>query len=215
MNKMFNDDLRQQLTGIFSDMTNDITIALFVDKANGCQTCEETQSYMEETAELSDKIHFELLDINEDKERATSYKIEMVPSIVLLDSNKAYHGVKFNGMPAGHEINSFIPALLETSGLVSQVPDDLKQAIEAIDKDVNIKVFVTLSCPHCSGAVQKAHKLAMMNPKIDAEMVEAQTFSELSTKHNVSGVPKIVINDHLELVGNQPINAFLEQIALV
>lgn len=211
---MFNDDLRNQLRGIFKDMPNQITIALFTD-GNGCQSCNETKEYMEEVAELGMKINLEVYDIDRDAAIAKLYNVEMVPSIVLLDSNRQYHGVKFNGIPAGHEINSFIPALLETSGLDSEVPEPLKSQIEGIDKDVNIKVFVTLGCPHCPGAVQKAHKLAMMNPHIDAEMVEAQTFMELSSKHNVSGVPKIVINDQYELVGNQPINAFLDEIAKI
>jgi protein-disulfide isomerase len=43
-------------------------------------------------------------------------------------------------------------------------------------------------------------------------MIEAQTFYELSEKYNVSGVPKIVINDTIELVGNQPIETFLSSI---
>lgn len=214
MQKMFTEDLSVQVKEIFADMPNEITIALFVDK-NGCQTCEETKSFMNEVADHGEKITLEVYDIKEDSALAADYNVVMVPSIVLLDSNKTYHGVKFNGMPAGHEINSFIPALLETSGLESDVPEPLKSQIEGVDKTVNIKVFVTLSCPHCSGAVQKAHKLAMMNPNIDAEMVEAQTFSDLSNKHNVSGVPKIVINDAYELVGNQPIDAFLGEIAKI
>ena len=215
MKKMFNDDLSKQVRDIFKDMPNEITIALFVDEANGCESCNETKGYMDEVADLGDKINLEVFDVNRDKDKAQAYNVEMVPSIVLLDSNKDYHGVKFNGIPAGHEINSFIPALLETSGLVSDVPEPMKSQIEGIDKDVNIKVFVTLGCPHCPGAVQKAHKLAMMNPRINAEMVEAQTFMALSQKHNVSGVPKIVINDQYELVGNQPINAFIDQIAQI
>ena len=212
MQKMFNDDLSKQVKEIFADMPKEITIALFTDK-NGCETCPETTAYMEEVAALGEKINLTTYDINDDSAIAKSYNVVMVPSIVLLDHKGDYHGVKFNGMPAGHEINSFIPALLETAGLESEVPEPLKGQIEAVKKDVNIKVFVTLSCPHCSGAVQKAHKLAMMNPNIDAEMVEAQTFTELSNKHNVSGVPKIVINDTLEIVGNQPIDAFLAEIA--
>lgn len=212
MQKLFNEDLSKQVKEIFADMPKELTIALFTDK-NGCETCEETKGFMEEVAELGEKINLELFDINDDQDLAKSYNVAMVPSIVLLDHNKDYHGVKFNGMPAGHEINSFIPALLETSGLESEVPEPLKSQIEEVNKPVNIKVFVTLSCPHCAGAVQKAHKLAMMNPNIDAEMVEAQTFGELSNKHGVSGVPKIVINDTLELVGNQPIDAFLNEIA--
>lgn len=214
MQKMFTEDLSVQVKEIFADMPKEITIALFIDK-NGCETCQETKDYMNEVADLGEKINLDLYDINDDAALAAEYNVVMVPSIVLLDSNKDYHGVKFNGMPAGHEINSFIPALLETSGLESDIPEPLKSQIEGVDKNVNIKVFVTLSCPHCAGAVQKAHKLAMMNPNIDAEMVEAQTFFDLSNKHNVSGVPKIVINDEYELVGNQPIDAFLSEIAKI
>lgn len=37
--------------------------------------------------------------------------------------------------------------------------------------------------------------MAMINPHIKGEMVEAMEFPELSNKHNVMGVPKTVIND--------------------
>lgn len=208
--KMFNADLEAQLKEVFNDLTNDVTIALFTEE--GCYSCEETTSYMEEVEALSDKIHLEKYTLSENQDLATRYQVEMVPSIVLLDSEKNYKRIKFNGIPAGHEINSFIPALLEVSGTVSELPEDLTKRIESIDQPVNIKVFITLACPHCPGAVQKAHKLALMNPNIHAEMVEAQTFSELSDRFNVSGVPKIVINDTEELLGNQPLEAFLSSI---
>lgn len=211
--KLITEEIKTQLEGIFSEMKETVTIAVFT-KEEPCNTCSETVDFMTEIAEITEKIQLaEYKDT--DTELVEAYHIEMYPSIVLLNSEGQYSGVKFNGMPAGHEFNSFIPALLETGGLSQELPEALKAQIDAIDKPVNIKVFVTLSCPHCAGAVQKAHKLAMMNPFIDAEMVEAQTFPELSNKHNVSGVPKIVINDTLELVGNQPIEAFLQQIAQV
>ena len=206
--KMFNEEIQGQLREVFEELKGDVTIALFT-KEGECVTCEETLSYMQEVEELSDKIHLVNYDLNKDKELAEKYNVKMVPSIVLLDKNKEYHGVKFNGIPAGHEINSFIPALLEVSGHVSEMPKELEERIMKIDKPMNIKVFITLSCPHCPGAVQKAHKLALMNPLIDAEMIEAETFGELSMKHNVSGVPKIVINDQYDLLGNQPIQEFL------
>ncbi len=43
-------------------------------------------------------------------------------------------------------------------------------------------------------------------------MIEAQTFYDLSDEYNVSSVPKIVINDIYEFVGNQPLEVFLEEI---
>jgi len=40
-----------------------------------------------------------------------------------------------------------------------------------------------------------AHKMAMENPLIQAEAIDAVEFPELSRKHNVSGVPQTTIND--------------------
>lgn len=209
MEKILNADIENQLKDVFKDLKSDVTMVLFTS-TEACETCEPTQQLLSEVTALSDRIH--LLERNLESDEAQLYQIERVPSFVLLDGNNAYKGVKFNGIPAGHEINSFVSALLEMGGAVSEVPDNLLERIAKVEKPINIKVFVTLSCPHCPGAVQKAHKLAMMNPNIIGEMVEAQTFSDLSAKFNVSGVPKIIINDSLELVGNQPIERFLEQI---
>lgn len=40
-----------------------------------------------------------------------------------------------------------------------------------------------------------AHMLAMENPLVQAEMVEAMEFPTLADRHQVSGVPHTVIND--------------------
>lgn len=209
---LLNAQIEEQLREVFADMKKDITLAVFTEKT-GCETCEDTVSFMKEIEALSDKIHLEVLDLEEHKERADAYHVVMTPSIVLLDDQKSYVGIKFNGIPAGHEINSFIPAILEVSGAGEALPETFMESLNSLKKPVNIKVFVTLSCPHCAGAVQKAHKLALESGLIDAEMVEAQTFYELSEKFNVSSVPKVVINDQYEFVGNQPLEIFLEEIA--
>ncbi|SCZ78141.1 protein disulfide oxidoreductase [Acidaminobacter hydrogenoformans] len=208
--KMFDAELEKQLKDIFNDLAGDVTIALFTE--GDCYSCTETRSYMQEVSELNDKIKFVEYDLKKDADKAADYGVELVPSIVLLDGKGDYKRIKFNGIPAGHEINSLIPALMEVSGAESEMPQELTNRIEAIQKPIDIKVFVTLSCPHCPGAVQKAHKLALMNPNIRAEMIEAQTFAEFSDKYNVSGVPKIIINEEHELVGNQPLQAFLDTI---
>lgn len=208
--KMLDDDTIKQLTELFAFLPQDITLAVFTD--GDCNTCPETRQFMQEISELSDKIHFTAYDIKDAPDQAALYNIEMVPAVVLLDSEGRYSRVKFNGIPAGHEVNSFLYALIEVSGIVSEIPPEMAARIQAIAKPVNIKVFVTLTCPYCSEAVQKAHKLAMSNPNIVAEMVEAQTFPELSSRFTVSAVPKIVINDSVELMGNQPIEAYLDAI---
>jgi len=209
MEKLFTEELQQQIREILSQGQKHIRLVLFT-KTGECHTCEETKQLLEETAELSDKITLEVKDIDTDKAFAQKYNVTMTPSFIILDETGAYKGVKFNGIPAGHEINAFISALLEMSGVEVDYGKLVMERIAKIDKKINIKVFVTLSCPHCSGAVQNAHRLAMLNSNVEGEMIEAQTFYTLSEKYNVSGVPKIVINEHFELIGNQPIEAYLD-----
>lgn len=206
-----NDELRTQLKDIFSPMKKTVSIALFI-KEEGCETCRDTKGFMEEMAELSDKLLLTVYDLDKDVQKATELGVTLSPAIVLLDENGKDLGVKFNGIPAGHEINSFITGVLEMGGAGSDLPPELVERIQAIDKPVDVKVFVTLSCPHCPGAVAKAHKIAMLNPLVKAEMIEANTFGDLSRKYNVSGVPKIVFNDGPDLLGDQPLEAFLSAI---
>ncbi len=40
-----------------------------------------------------------------------------------------------------------------------------------------------------------AHQMALESPLVQAEMVAATEFPELSNRHNVSGVPQTTIND--------------------
>ncbi len=203
-------DVADKIKEILTEMVNPITIVLFTDHKS--PTVAETEQLLKETSALSAKINLLVRDYTKDTEEVKKYDIQRVPAFVMLDKENNYRGVKFNGIPAGHEINSYLSALLEMSGASSKLQEDMSKRIAKIQKPINIKVFVTLSCPHCPGAVQTAHRLAMENGNIQAEMIEAQTFPEMSKKYRVSGVPKIVINDTLELVGNQPMEVFLEQI---
>ena len=46
--------------------------------------------------------------------------------------------------------------------------------------------------------------MAQLNPRITADVIEANEFPELSERFNVMGVPKTVVNGVQELVGAQP-----------
>jgi predicted DsbA family dithiol-disulfide isomerase len=53
--------------------------------------------------------------------------------------------------------------------------------------------------------------MAFANPNITAIAVEATEFPDLARKYQVSGVPKTVINDAVEILGALPQDAFVEQ----
>ncbi|MBI9008574.1 MAG: thioredoxin family protein [Tenericutes bacterium] len=211
MNKLLNEEVTNQVKEFLKPMKEAITFVLFT-KSGECITCEETRALLNEVSALNDLISLVEKDLEINSDEASLFDVTLAPSFIILDKDGVYQGVKFNGIPAGHEINSFLTAVLDMSGLDYQLDPAIIERLSKIDKDVNIKVFVTLSCPHCPGAVSKAHRLAMLNSHVNAEMIEAQTFSALSQKYNVSGVPKIVINETHELTGNQPLEAFLDEL---
>ncbi len=210
MEKMFNDEIRGQLKEIFGEMKNPVHIEFFTEE--GAQAAQEVEGFLNEIAEISEKIAVTVNHLPEAAEKAGRLGVVRTPGFVVLDSEDQDHGVQFYGLPGGHEINSFIYALMAVSGGKEELPEELIEELKNFEKDINIKVFVTLSCPHCPGAVSKAHRLALENPRIKAEMIDANLFPELSQEHNVSSVPKIVFNNGRDLIGNQPVESFMNML---
>lgn len=209
MEKLFNEEIIGQIKEMLQPMTKEVNFIVF--SKEGAPTVAETVQLMNEYQEISELIKVEIVDIDENEDLAKQYNVSLTPTIVALDSERKDRGVRFVGVPLGHEINSLLATTLELGQEESSLPLDVQEKIKGIDQPTNIKVFVTLGCPHCPGAVHKAHQMAMLNDNIQAEMVEAQTFAELSAKHQVSSVPHIVINDDHSFVGNQPIEVFVDE----
>jgi hypothetical protein len=53
--------------------------------------------------------------------------------------------------------------------------------------------------------------MAFANPLITAYAVEATEFPDLARRYHVSGVPKTVVNETIEILGGLPQDAFVEQ----
>jgi len=53
--------------------------------------------------------------------------------------------------------------------------------------------------------------MATANPQITAYAVEVTEYPDLARRYHVSGVPKTVVNDEVEILGALPEAAFVEQ----
>jgi protein-disulfide isomerase len=60
--------------------------------------------------------------------------------------------------------------------------------------------------------VSTAHRLALENEKIRADMIDSGLFQQLALKYSVSSVPKIIINETHELIGAYPMEELLNVI---
>ena len=208
---LFDAKIQQQLKDVLNNMKDEVQIINFTQEIE-CPMCRETRQFVEEIGSLSDKLKVKVYNFVRDREMSVKYRIDKIPAIVLLDKEGNDHGIRFFGLPGGYEINSFLGSIIELSGKREPIPEDIMKRIKAVDRDVHIQVFVGLGCPHCPAAVSTAHRLAMENSRIKADMIDASNFVPLSQKYNVTGVPKIVINDKFELMGDHPVNTFLDVI---
>lgn len=210
MERLLNDDLQNQIKEMLSVMKEKVNVVFFGVKGN--ENSEITEKLLSEIEPLNELLSLTKYDYEDNKEMADKYNVTMAPSYVLFTDEEDPRGV-FYGVPAGHEINTLLTSIIDVSKAMPLYENDILDEIEGINKEINIKVFVTTSCPHCPGAAINALRLAQLNKNIKAEVYEVQTNMEIGNKYKVSGVPKILINEKAELMGNQPIEAFLQTIS--
>lgn len=57
-----------------------------------------------------------------------------------------------------------------------------------------------------------AHKLAIANARITADVIEITEFPEMAQRYHIYGVPKVVINDQVEFEGALPEPMFVQEV---
>jgi len=202
---------REAVKKEFEKLKDDVTLIVFTQELE-CEYCKETRELVEELASLSDKIKFEVYNFAIDKEKALEYGIDKIPAIVVKGARD--YGIRFYGIPAGYEFTTLVEDIIDVSNGESGLLNQTKEKIKTIDMPVHIQVFVTPTCPYCPSAVRTAHKMAMENPLIRADMVEVIEFPHLAHKYGVMGVPKVVINDKISFEGALPEPHFLQHVLL-
>ena len=206
--KLLNDGLRNQIKSILAMMENEVTLVSIVD-----ESIDKSVEFMDlilDMASLGDKLNVEIYKKSENPEIEEKINADKLPVVALLDKNKDYSGVKFHGVPGGHELNSFILAIYNLAGPGQAIDEDLLKEIKAIDKDTNIKVVVSLSCTLCPDVVVASQRLAMENKNIETEMIDLSLFEDIKRKYRIMSVPAIIVNDEKVHFGSKKINEILD-----
>ncbi len=201
---------QQHLKDIFSSkLKYDVRILVFTQNFE-CSYCKENRELMEELVALTDKIKIEVYDFEEHKDKAMEYGIDKIPAIALL-GDKDY-GIRFFGIPTGYEFGALIDDIIDVSNRKSRLAPTSKEALKRVNKSMNIKVFVTPTCPYCPKMVRLAHQTAIENDYIIAHMIESIEFPQLANRYNVMAVPKTIIDDKIEFEGSVPEPYFIQYI---
>ena len=200
---------RQTVQSHLAGLTHDVTLLFFTQTIGAPETALIARQVVDEVAGLSDRVSVEEVNLILDRERSAQFGIDRVPGIVLLRDGGDTR-MRFLGAPAGYEFSSLIEAIILAGSDDSGLSDDSKQVIaEKATAPMDIKVFVTPTCPHCPRAVTLAHRMAVESPNISATCVEASEFHDLSRQYRVTGVPKTVSSAGAEILGALPEDQFV------
>ena len=72
---------------------------------------------------------------------------------------------------------------------------DVLETVRSIDRPVNFKVLVSLSCTMCPELVTAVQRIAAENDQITAEVYDLNHFPAIRDRYNVMSVPCLVAGE--------------------
>ncbi len=143
--KLLSPEVTAQVQEVFVQLTEPVAV-LFFGQKNDCEYCEDTLQLVQEVVELSDKLSLITYDLDEDKEVAEQYHVDKAPGLVMVaqDGDQFVdYGVRFAGIPSGHEFSSLIHDLILVSGRDSGLDEKTRAFLSSLTEPVLLQVFVT------------------------------------------------------------------------
>ena len=122
-------------------------------------------------------------------------------------------GIKFRGIPSGHEFTSLLLAVLNADGKGKNLPDEaISHRIKALQGPVRLQTYVSLTCTNCPDVVQALNIITLLNPQITHEMVDGALYQEEVDALKIQGVPSVYANGKLLHVGRASLGELLQKL---
>ncbi|PHV09305.1 alkyl hydroperoxide reductase subunit F [Janthinobacterium sp. BJB412] len=177
---MLDADLKSQLKSYLEKVVQPIEIVASLDDS---ATAREMQQLLQEIVLLSDKIS--LVERRDDNERKPSFSINRPGTDI---------GVRFAGVPMGHEFTSLVLALLQVGGHTIRFDDAVIEQIRNLDGDYVFETFISLSCHNCPEVVQALNAMAVINPRIKVTTIDGGVFPQEVEARQIMAVPMMFLN---------------------
>ncbi len=180
---MLDDALKTQLQQYLGMLRQPIRLVASLDDS---ETGKDMGELLHTIAGLSDKV---TLDISGNDARKPSFAVVREGQNV----NEG-QGVRFAGLPLGHEFTSLVLALLWTGGHPPKVEQDVIDALQGLAGDFNFEVYMSLSCHNCPDVVQVLSLMAIVNPKVKTVVIEGGAFQKEVEERQIMAVPMVFLN---------------------
>ncbi|MGI9151459.1 MAG: alkyl hydroperoxide reductase subunit F [Limnohabitans sp.] len=176
---MLDDALKAQLQQYLGMLRQPIRLIASLDDS---ETGNDMRELLTTIVGLSDKVTLD-----------TSGADARKPSFVVARNNET-QGVRFAGLPLGHEFTSLVLALLWTGGHPPKVEPEVIESIQGLDGDFNFEVYMSLSCHNCPDVVQALSLMAIVNPKVKTVVIEGGAFQKEVEERQIMAVPMVFLN---------------------
>jgi len=176
---MLDTNIKTQLTAYFEKIEKPVVLTASLDQS---EKSSEIMTLLTEVAELSDKI-----SVSQNGTAINRPSFSVAPT----DSDARIH---FAGLPMGHEMTSFVLAILQSGGYPPKVEQDIIESIKGLTGKFKFQTFISLSCHNCPDVVQALNLMAVLNPNIEHEMVDGALFQDLVEQHQIMAVPTVIMN---------------------
>ncbi|MYM98122.1 alkyl hydroperoxide reductase subunit F [Duganella vulcania] len=177
---MLDATLKTQLKAYLEKVVQPIEIVASLDDSAKAREMEEL---LQEIVLLSDKIT--LVKRTDDAERKPSFSINRPGTDI---------GVRFAGVPMGHEFTSLVLALLQVGGHTIKFDDAVIEQIRNLDGDYAFETFISLSCHNCPEVVQALNAMSVINPRIKVTTIDGGVFPQEVEARQIMAVPMMFLN---------------------
>ena len=143
--KLLNEDILGQIREVFEQLQQPVEV-LFFGRQSDCMYCDDTLQLVSEVVELSDKLGLSVYDLDEDAAIAQQYRVDKAPGMVIAgrDGDQILDfGIRYAGIPSGHEFSSLIHDFVLVSGRDSGLSEKTRDYLKSLKDPIHLQVFVT------------------------------------------------------------------------
>jgi NADH-dependent peroxiredoxin subunit F len=177
---MLDASLKEQLQAYLQRVVAPIELVASLDDS---PKAGEMKELLHEIAALTDKIT--VVEKYDDEERKPSFAINRAGTDV---------GVRFAGIPMGHEFTSLVLALLQVGGHPIKFDDAVIEQIKNLEGDFEFEAFISLSCHNCPEVVQALNSMSILNPRIKVTSIDGGVFPQEAEARQILAVPMLFLN---------------------
>lgn len=194
---MLDTQLKEQLRGVLAVLEADYVLAVSV--ASGHESREELVELLGDLTDCSEKISCRVSE-------GEALEFSLL-------KNGEDTGIKFRGVPNGHEFTSLLMALLNSDGKGKNLPDPgIVRRIQALQGPLHLTTYASLTCTNCPDVVQALNIMAALHPDICHEMVDGAIYQDEVEALKIQGVPAVFADGKLMHVGRGELGDLLAKL---